>query len=249
MVIPPEPVVGPPVVLIHGAWHEGHCWDAVARVLRAQGHRVFAPTLPGRGPAADRYVGHADCVAAVVALLEERDLRGVVLGGHSLGGSIIQAVADRIPERIGHLVFISGFVVCDGESVLALYPPAYRTTVERLSARAADRSVRLPYRLFRDQFMRETSERLARDCYARLVPEPWRLLADPVALPRFFDLDVPATYVHARDDRTLPADARWGWVPRMPRRLPACACIDIEGGHESPYTSPDRLAAIIAGLR
>ena len=36
-------------VLIHGAWHGGWCWREVARMLRAQGHTVFTPTLTGNG--------------------------------------------------------------------------------------------------------------------------------------------------------------------------------------------------------
>ena len=36
-------------VLVHGGWHGGWCWRRVADVLRARGHRVFAPSLTGVG--------------------------------------------------------------------------------------------------------------------------------------------------------------------------------------------------------
>ena len=36
-------------VLIHGAWHGGWCWEKVAPLLEARGHRVLAPDLPGHG--------------------------------------------------------------------------------------------------------------------------------------------------------------------------------------------------------
>jgi len=36
-------------VLVHGAWHGGWCWSRTARLLRAQGHEVHAPTLTGVG--------------------------------------------------------------------------------------------------------------------------------------------------------------------------------------------------------
>jgi pimeloyl-ACP methyl ester carboxylesterase len=39
-------------VLIHGAWHGAWCWERVAPLLVAEGHRVLAPDLPGMG--ADR---------------------------------------------------------------------------------------------------------------------------------------------------------------------------------------------------
>ena len=34
-------------VLVNGAWHGGWCWDRVRRLLRAEGHDVFTPTLTG----------------------------------------------------------------------------------------------------------------------------------------------------------------------------------------------------------
>lgn len=34
-------------VLVHGVSHGGWCYDRVAKRLRAEGHRVLAPTLAG----------------------------------------------------------------------------------------------------------------------------------------------------------------------------------------------------------
>ena len=36
-----------PFVLVHGAWHGGWCWERVAPLLEAAGHKVYAPTLAG----------------------------------------------------------------------------------------------------------------------------------------------------------------------------------------------------------
>ena len=40
-------------VLIHGAWHDGSCWDEVAAHLRNGGHVVHAPTIAGNRRNAD----------------------------------------------------------------------------------------------------------------------------------------------------------------------------------------------------
>ena len=77
-------------VLVHGSWMAAWWWDAAAAALRRAGHAVHAPDLdaaPGTGP-----MEHA---AAVAALLDEHDLRRVVLAGHSSGGLVIAAAADR----------------------------------------------------------------------------------------------------------------------------------------------------------
>ena len=36
-------------VLVHGGGHGGWCYQRVARLLRAQGHEVHAPTMTGVG--------------------------------------------------------------------------------------------------------------------------------------------------------------------------------------------------------
>lgn len=36
-------------IMIHGAWHGGWCFDTLEPLLRAEGHRMIAPDLPGMG--------------------------------------------------------------------------------------------------------------------------------------------------------------------------------------------------------
>jgi len=107
-------------VLVHGAWCGGQHWCNVAARLRTAGMSVYVPTLPGlaeRAAAASVRTGLESHVEDVVALLEERDLRDVVLVGHSYGGAVITGVAHRGLGRIAELVYLDAFVLRDGESV------------------------------------------------------------------------------------------------------------------------------------
>ena len=52
------------------------------------------------------------------AVIETEELARVVLVGHSYGGLLITAVADRYPERIAHLVYLD-----------AIVPPQWRELV------------------------------------------------------------------------------------------------------------------------
>ena len=36
-------------ILVHGAWHGAWCWRRIEPLLRARGHQVLAPDLPGHG--------------------------------------------------------------------------------------------------------------------------------------------------------------------------------------------------------
>jgi pimeloyl-ACP methyl ester carboxylesterase len=108
-------------VLIHGAWHGGWCWKRVRQALQAQGHEVFTPTLTGvadRSHLLSRAVNLDTHIEDVVNLIRSEELSDVVLCGHSYGGCVISGVADRIPERIGALVYLDAFVLADGENLL-----------------------------------------------------------------------------------------------------------------------------------
>jgi pimeloyl-ACP methyl ester carboxylesterase len=107
-------------VLVHGAWGGGWQWRDVARVLRAAGHEVTAPTLTGQGERA-----HVSCDAITLLthiddLCEHlwfEDLTEVVLVGWSYGADLVEGVADRMPERLRMVVNLDGApLVRDGET-------------------------------------------------------------------------------------------------------------------------------------
>lgn len=110
-------------VLVPGACHGGWCFDDLAGTLRADGHRVLALTLTGIAERA--HLLHAGVnldthVADVLAEFDVHDITDAVLVGHSYGGMVITAVADRIPDRVSALVYLDAFVPRDGESCWTL---------------------------------------------------------------------------------------------------------------------------------
>ncbi|ATE65711.1 alpha/beta fold hydrolase [Rhizorhabdus dicambivorans] len=113
-------------VLVHGAWHGGWCWDRVARILGAGGHRVYAPTLTGLGERSHLLSASVDLtthIEDVVNVVRWNDLGQIVLVGHSYGGMVITGVAERMPDRIRSLVFVDAVVPRDGECLLDVLPP------------------------------------------------------------------------------------------------------------------------------
>ena len=110
-------------VLVHGGWHGGWCWQKVIPLLEAAGHEVYAPTLTGLAERASELspdVGLDTHIQDIVGLLEEKNLNGVILVGHSYGGMVITGVVDQVPERIAHLVYLDTFVPRDGESMTSI---------------------------------------------------------------------------------------------------------------------------------
>ena len=118
-------------VLVHGGGHGGWCYQKVARLLRADGHDVHAPTLTGLGERSHLLSPGIDLdthITDVVQLLFYEDLRDVILVGHSYGGMVITGVADRAHDRIGQLVYLDAANPVSGQSLVDVAGPVINMT-------------------------------------------------------------------------------------------------------------------------
>jgi pimeloyl-ACP methyl ester carboxylesterase len=102
-----EAGAGAPVVcLVHGSGAQGSVWTRQLEGL-ADVARVLAPDLPGHGESGGEGATRiADSVEAVRGFLDALGVARVVLGGHSMGGAVAQAVALAYPERLAGLVLV-----------------------------------------------------------------------------------------------------------------------------------------------
>jgi len=106
-------------VLVHGAWGGGWDWRHVDDLLTADGNKVFRATLTGQGERSHLSNTNIDLdthIQDVVNLIVWEDLHDVVLVGHSYGGMVITGVADRVPDRIKHIVYLDAILPENGES-------------------------------------------------------------------------------------------------------------------------------------
>lgn len=95
-------------------------WDGTVTALEAAGSRVFAPTL------GDEFTSNlTDHIHEICALIVENDLQDIILVGHSYGGFVITGVADRIPERIGSLVYLDSALPDPGQSLMDILNLTY----------------------------------------------------------------------------------------------------------------------------
>ena len=228
-------------VLVHGSWQGAWSWDGVRDHLRARGHRVITPALPGRGEIGEdrSWIGHDENVAAVLAAIDADGADPVVLAGHSLGGVTISQVADQRPDRVARLIYCAAFVLNDGESAADVMPEQMRTAITELSTTRPDRAIPMPWEFWRQNFIQTASEQLARESHERLVPDPYRPVFEPVKLRRPVHRELPATFVAFTQDKTMPPGF---WHPGMSGRLNGGAVIELDGDHQMPLSAPGPLA-------
>jgi pimeloyl-ACP methyl ester carboxylesterase len=104
-----RPGRGRPLVLVHGLMDCSAGWETLAKAT----HRpVVAFDLPGMGesdcPTSPQIDAFAADLASAIELLGVRDF---TLVGHSFGGAVVTALAERIPDEVAALVLLapSGF--------------------------------------------------------------------------------------------------------------------------------------------
>jgi pimeloyl-ACP methyl ester carboxylesterase len=236
-------------VLVHGAWHGAWCWAGVMRQLEAGGDIAYAVDLPAHG--ADRLdparATRAGYVESVVRFIEERNLRNVVLSGHSLGGMTIAGVAERIPERIKRVVFATALVISEDSSAFEdmgpLMPASAQAHIHGLAEGAA--AFTLSAERFRAAFLQDGSAGLQDFVLSALVPEPSAPANEKAPLRDFHRSHIPTGYLFCENDMVFDDPAKWR-VFASKLRNPATR--SIKSGHELMFTHPVETARALAEL-
>jgi pimeloyl-ACP methyl ester carboxylesterase len=231
-------------VLVHGAWHSGKELEPVAALLRAKGHKAFTPTLKGNGLHDHKTTRLDEAIRSLEDFLVENDLRDIVLVGHSYGGMIITAIADRLNNRIRRLIYWNAFVPNDGESVNDMLPATYVAMFADIAAQRGDGGVVLPFSVWQRAFINDADSDTAIRAYQSLNAHPIRTLSDKISLgtnPR--QMRIPKSYINCTDDVSLPQDHCWH--PHLSQKLGQFRLIETPGSHELCFSNAARLAQAI----
>lgn len=179
------------VVLVHGAFADGSCWDEVIRLLQARGVHVTAVQNPLNSLAGD--------VHAVTKVLNQQT-RPVVLVGHSWGGMVITEGGHH--PRVSSLVYVAAFAPMQGASVnglLSQFPPP--PWLGDLLADEEGYSV-IGRKAYQQYFAQDLPAFRSRALAAAQVPTFGGTLIEPATRTAWSTK--PARYVLAEQDRFIP---------------------------------------------
>ncbi len=110
----------PKIIMVHGSWHWGGCFQKVADRLALAGYPVATPDLTSHGydPAAYDSFTSIDAYAQPVEAMLQKSDEKVVLFGHSMGGVTLTYLAEKYPEKIAKLIYLTAFMAPQGKKAL-----------------------------------------------------------------------------------------------------------------------------------
>lgn len=235
---------GKTYVLIHGGFHGGWCWQPVARRLRAMGHDVHTPSHTGMGERSHLVPGKLDMAVFekdLMQLFHYEDIKDAIVVGHSFGGSAVSLLADRLPERVRHLVYLDAMILLDGQSPLDTTPQGRLKHYEAIS-------VDTPYGKaippadptafgIEDPAMVEWVR-------TRLTPQPLQTFLDPIHLENPLGNGKPVTYIAC----TAPWWDGTASSRELARGMPGWGWIELPCAHDAMLLMPDELSDILASF-
>jgi pimeloyl-ACP methyl ester carboxylesterase len=223
------------VVLVHGAWHGGWCWDSVSRRLDAMGITNVVVENPSVAQAPADLAADGDNLARVLDAIDGP----VLLVGHSYGGAVITDAGAH--PNVDHLVYITAFALDEGESLME----------NNLSGGEGLKLVDVLD--FDGDLIHLDAEGAVdffyNDCDASTVAEAMpklqsMSLAAMAGAPRKIAWrEKPATYVVCSEDRVLPVALQRSNAQRVDGPT-----LELSTGHSPFLSRPDELAALIAEL-
>lgn len=231
-------------VLIAGAAHGGWCWHKVVPLLEARGHRVLAPDLLGLG--ADRTpvaeLSLQSWIDQIVDLVSAQP-EPVVLVGHSRGGIVISSVAERIPDRIGRLVYLTAFLLKDGQSLGDVARTDERSVIgPNLVIDEAAGTWLIRPEVAVHGFFADCSPEDLDYTFQRLRPEPLFSMTTPIHVTGERFGTVRRDYIECLQDNAITIDCQ----RRMRAELPCHAVTTLNTSHSPFMSSPEELVSAIA---
>lgn len=235
-------------VLVAGAWHGGWCWKRVRPLLQEAGHEVYTPTLTGSGERVHLASPEIDLdthITDVVNGLEYEDLTDVLLVGHSYGGLVIGTAAHRVPERIGHLIYLDALLPEDGKTANQLYESnGQQAFVERVMRIVEEEGEGWywPPPSPDAPNLRVTDPDDQAWMASKLTPHP---IGTSYTVMR---LDNPAAERIPRSFIACPPYPPGGLIPhfaRQAREDPSWTYYEFETSHDPMITDPETLAEIL----
>jgi pimeloyl-ACP methyl ester carboxylesterase len=202
---------GRPILLLHGGAGPISVAGFARLLADREPVRVVTPTHPGFGgtPRPDWLDSPAGLAELYVALLEQLDLRDVVVLGNSVGGWIAAELALLHSPRVGRVILVDAVGVdVPGQPVLDIFPLSL--------SQLADFSYHTPDAFRIDEATMSDAQRAGMAANREALRTYGAGMTDPSLRERLAGVTVPVLVVWGESDRVVTPDYGRAFAAAIP---------------------------------
>jgi pimeloyl-ACP methyl ester carboxylesterase len=214
------------IVLVHGAWADGSCWQKVILPLRKEGLQVMCAPIPLTSLTED--------IAALQRVME-RASAPTVLVGHAYGGAVIAGTYD---DRVKSLVYIAALAPAEGETVADVFYRAKSHPEAPHLEPDAHELIWMPEGGFARAVAHKASPEESTILQAVQRPIAVRCIQQNAAAPAW--KTKPSWFLLAEEDRMIAPETQRYIAERMGAKIRA-----HQVDHSPMYTAPDVIVDVI----
>jgi pimeloyl-ACP methyl ester carboxylesterase len=214
------------VILVHGAWADGSCWNNVILQLQRHGPKVICAPIPMTSLTND---------ATALNWALQRTNGPVVLVGHAYSGAVIAAVRE---DRVKSLVYIAALAPDGGETVAKVF---YRDTPHPEAPKLVPDShgfIWMPNDGFRRAVAHKASVDQTNVAAAVQRPIAVQCIQEPAPTPAW--RTKPSWFLLAEEDRMINPETQRFMAERMGAHVQSH---NID--HSPMYTEPNLVIDVI----
>ncbi len=248
---------GPGVIMIHG--HPGTFldWNYVRQQL--PGTRTIAIDRPGYGYSSGGYVDFDDQVKLVHDLAAQLGMKKPVIAGHSYGGTMAVAYAERYPKQTTGIVPVDPALDPNGAKELDRIQAHFLKVLELPVIEEVSNATfsqlmltglstpQVEQAFTPDPVNADYKEQLKA---VNLKSSDLKTFADETLdfdgvvdsiLPGLSRIKVPTIVVQGRGDKLVTASS----TASATRKIPGAKYVSLSGGHMQTWVHPDQVAAAV----
>jgi len=214
------------IVLVHGAWADGTCWQNVILPLRVAGLRVTCAPIPLTSLSED--------IAALQHVID-RTAGPVVLVGHAYAGAVIAGPKD---DRVKSLAYIAALAPAEGETVADVFYRAQPHPEAPNLQPDAHGLIWMPEGGFARAVAHKASSDQTTILEAAQRPIAVQCIQEKAPVPTW--KTKPSWFLVAEEDRMIAPETQCFMAQRMGARIRTHA-VD----HSPMHTAPDIVVGVI----
>ena len=229
-------------VLVHSAWLGAWQWENVTKELKANGHTVITPDLPGHGDdkTSPASITMENYVKTLTDILDKQN-EPVILVGHSFNGITVSRVAELRPKKIKSLVYLTAFLLPNGGSFFgAVNGVEGSTAVDNFRLSEDKTYAFVKEDEVQNAFAHDITKKAFDAAKPYIVPEP--------AAPLMYELEItdqnfgniPKYYIECTEDRAIPIE-----VQRAMYAGKVLKTYAISSSHTPFFSQPHKVASAL----